>query len=214
MLPVSPDASSTTKRFHTPLGLVALNVARVVALDGAGAGAGNVSGPLESTRLVGWNVPVPSAPVAGSWLLAASSNVSVPFTGNPVSPFTSDISTRFSPPGPTSSMSMSVAIACTTLVKVTFTSVTVPESPDTVMADGYGDAGPTEPDPGIAIAVVLLKETTSASDVSDVTLTSATASRLAAITRTRRRCPSAGRIMTVLLESALRNRTPFALVST
>ena len=41
--PESPVASSTTYRLHVPLGLVPLNVPRVVADPGAGAGAGNES---------------------------------------------------------------------------------------------------------------------------------------------------------------------------
>src|SRR5262245_27214882 len=163
--PVSPEASSTMNSCHCPLGLWPLNVARVVADVGAGAGAGNVSGPLLSSRLVGWNVPDPSAPVAGSCPAAASSDVRVPVTGNPVSPFTSDMMRRFWPAGLTSSTSMSVAMACTTELSVTLTSTMFPVIPLTVMADGYGDAGPIwfgEPAAGTAIAAALLNVATSA----------------------------------------------------
>src|SRR5262245_8295521 len=99
--PVSPATSSTTNSCHCPLGLLPLKTPSVVAELGGGAGAGNRSGAPALT-LVGWNVPVPSAPVAGIGPGAWSSNVSVPLTGKPVSPLTSDITTRFWPAGPTS----------------------------------------------------------------------------------------------------------------
>ena len=44
--PLSPVASSTTKRRQTPFGLVPVKVARVVATPGEGAGAGNASAPV------------------------------------------------------------------------------------------------------------------------------------------------------------------------
>jgi hypothetical protein len=63
--PTSPSASSNANSRHWPLGLVPLKTLSAVAADGAGAGAGKLSGPLESRRLVAWNVPVVTAPAAG-----------------------------------------------------------------------------------------------------------------------------------------------------
>src|SRR5215213_7902158 len=48
MEPASGQASSITYRLQVPLGTMPLNAARVVLLEGAGAGEGNVSAPDSS----------------------------------------------------------------------------------------------------------------------------------------------------------------------
>src|SRR5262245_23513116 len=131
---MSPLVSSTVYRLQTPFGLVPLKVARVVALNGVGAGAGKVSAP--SLTLVGLNAPVPTAPEFGIVPAAASSKVRVPLTGKPPELATSDISTRFWPAGPTSNTSMSWAIGWDNPVRITLTSVTTPVIPLIVIGDG------------------------------------------------------------------------------
>src|ERR1043166_4361134 len=89
---------------------------------------------------------------------ASSSNVKVMlFTSVP--PPVSDISNVFAPVGPTSRMSMSSGNEWLSPVRVTVTLATVPETPDIVIVDGYGDAEPLVPLAGMAIAVVFEFET-------------------------------------------------------
>ena len=47
----------------------------------------------------------------------------------------------FSPSGDTSSMSMSSGYVCVSPLMFTFTSLTVPVTPETTQVDGYGVAG-------------------------------------------------------------------------
>ncbi len=139
MAPRSPLASSKANRFQVPLGLVPLKTVRAVAVEGAGAGAGQTS---PGSRFVGRNVPVPTTPAAGIVAGAASSNVSVPLTPNPPPFAGSDMSTMFCPAGPASSTSMSAAMAWVTELRVTFTSLTVPAMPETAIGGGVRGAGP------------------------------------------------------------------------
>ncbi len=82
------------------------NADRSVAAEGTGAGAGSASAPETSASLTR-NEPDTSGPAPGMGAAAASANVrSTPVTG--FWPPTSDMSITFWPPGPTSSMSMSM----------------------------------------------------------------------------------------------------------
>src|SRR5262249_20407005 len=118
--------------------------------DGAGAGAGKVSGKASFT-LVGRNVPEVSGLPAGSASAAASSRVSV--TGGIVELPTSDRMVALAPLGATSRTSTSAVRVWKKSWSVTVTLVTAPANPETTMAEGYCKAGPTE---GMVMAVGLV----------------------------------------------------------
>jgi len=106
--------------------------------DGAGAGEGNVSGPVAS-KLVGLYVPVKSCPESGSDDAAASSSVSVTLVAHS-NPPQSDMMIAFAPVGPTRSTSMSSGDRCVRPLSVTASDVNVVPTPLTLIVDGYGDA--------------------------------------------------------------------------
>ena len=117
MLPTSEPESSRTKIDQVPFGSVPTNTASAEPPDGAGAGAGNTS--VDASTFVGLYVPVVKC-VVGIEIAASSSSVRVmPETSSP--PPTSDIIRAFSPPGPTSRMSMSSGNVCVKLLSLTVT---------------------------------------------------------------------------------------------
>ena len=95
-------------------------------------------------KLTVW--PAAHGPPLGTKVWAASSKVqssSARVFG--FSPQASDISITFCPLGPVITMSMSSPLAEWRSSRVTETLVTVPESPETTMLDGYSIAGPKTP---------------------------------------------------------------------
>ena len=149
IVPTSTPSSSTTNRLHTPLGSVLLNVANVVAPDGAGAGAGHES--VAAPRFVGRYVPVTSGvPAAG----ALSTNVRfAPVTST--RPPASLSKVTLAPVGPTSRMSKSIGVVWPTPASWTVTSPATGSAPLTVIVDGYGAAMPDVPVAGTVIGLVL-----------------------------------------------------------
>jgi hypothetical protein len=117
------------------LGLVPLKTDRAEPPEGAGAGAGHVSGSgAAPTRLVGLNVPVTNVAVL---MLVAAASSSVRFTPETELPLpTSDIMMAFCPPGPTSNTSMSDGKVWVKPFSLTVTFKTVPERPPTAMFEG------------------------------------------------------------------------------
>ncbi len=78
---------------------------------------------------------------AGSIWLAASSNVKLTLLTGIPSP-ASDMSRTVWPPGPTSRISKSDGYVWVSPTRLTVTLVTVPLTPETLIADGYGVAVP------------------------------------------------------------------------
>jgi hypothetical protein len=145
--------SSVTHRFHVPLGLSPLKVESVEEPEGVGAGGTKASSSevCWSTSLsssTGRKVPLSRWVSAGTGLAAWSSKVtSAAFTGPDevlLSPPTSDISITLAALLGADSMMSASSIQCRPPAsgwvvmssKVTFTSVIVPISPETVMGDG------------------------------------------------------------------------------
>ncbi len=77
--------------------------------------------------------------MSGSTVAASSSSVRLQLT-TPVELPASDMKIAFCPLGETSSMSMSSGYACASPLMLTFTSPTVPVTPETTQVDGYGVA--------------------------------------------------------------------------
>src|SRR5207302_965881 len=75
--PAACWVSSTTQRFHVPLGLLPLKVDSIVEPEGVGAGGSQTSGlsPAMSVSLIGRHVPEVISELAGSWFAAWSSKV-------------------------------------------------------------------------------------------------------------------------------------------
>ena len=109
-----------------------MNVARVVAPDGEGAGASKES-PV--SMFAGLKVPVVKEELSGRALAAASSRVRLTFVMLPLPP-TSDMRTRFCPPGPTSRMSISSEKECDKFSSRTLRSMRLGGTPPRKMFDG------------------------------------------------------------------------------
>src|SRR5262245_31287674 len=133
--PRSAPASSTTYRLQVPLAGPPTKPPRVVAAEGAGAGAGNVSTAPPASTSLGLNVPLASGPPAG--IVPAPVSLKTRFTtGDAVWPPTSDMSTTFWPPGPTSSMSMSTGTWWDSPLMLTSTRPTLKFWPVTLIVAG------------------------------------------------------------------------------
>lgn len=162
MLPTSPLVSSTMNSLHSPLGLMPAKApAKVVWLDGVGAGAGKLSTAAPGLLFVGGNVPLGTLTISGTPEAAESEKVrlmllaSLRLFGSP----RSDSTTRLAPVGDTTIASTSLSAPWVRPLNVTVTLVTTPVIPLTGMIDGYGLAWPIwlgDPVAGMAIEVVLL----------------------------------------------------------
>src|SRR5690349_3984399 len=131
-----------------------LKSARSEPYGAAGAGAANVSPVPE---FVGRQVPDVMTAEAGRDAEAVSSKVRLTLTVSKLLP-TSDMRMIFCPPGPTSRMSTSPGKVWLKPKSWTITRLTVPVTPETLMADGYGEEIPDVPVGAVAgiLMVVLL----------------------------------------------------------
>jgi hypothetical protein len=138
MLPESAARSSTTYRLQVPFGFVPLKTESALPPLGVGAGAGKTS---PAPKFVGSKTPLTSGSELGSGEPAASSSPMVRCITSLLPP-TSDTTSAFRPPGPTSRTSMSSGYVWESPSRDMRTSVTTPVRPETSQVDGYGVAGP------------------------------------------------------------------------
>jgi hypothetical protein len=147
--------SSVTQRLQVPLGLPPFRLASATVLEGVGAGGSKASSaagfcePTSSLSFTGRQVPLTILVSAGSWLVAWSSKLRSTFTSGPVetllSPPASDIRMVFEPLGAETITSWSSTQCCGGVLlspvvvsprSVTFTSLTTPVRPETMIVDG------------------------------------------------------------------------------
>jgi hypothetical protein len=130
---------------------------------------------VSAAQSVGLNVPLAAAVLQGIVAAAASENVSVRLLA-PTLPPTSDMSTTFLPFGPVIRMSTSAATVWENPEIVAVTAVRAPETPDAVMLDGYGVAGPMKGKiEGVVIAVAFVNTIAYAAPARKAAAASATA---------------------------------------